>query len=772
MKKERKKKLAKGISLVLILSLTGNVVIPTFNTSNVYARISGNLPVSYINEEFPSTYKPYIDELKKIYPNSVFKAVHTNVDWNLAIKHETYETNLGISTIYHTNSDAWKHRPNGVDINVDGGYVAASKEAVKYVLDPRNSLTKEHIFQFESLNYSDKTSSVDAIDKVLSSTPMTSTGQYGNKYKNNHNWITMDKTYASYIYEAGKKNNISPTHIATRIIQETGGDIVNNRSVYGSYPGFTGLYNFFNIGATPGANGNSAIINGLSYARKKGWTTPEISIREGSKTLADDYIKWGQNTIYFQKFDVNNPGQAKHLFGSQYMTHILAPRSESLLTYKAYQKANMLTSPFEFHIPVYLNMPSSTVDYPGTGNNILGGSTEEVKPLNTKIYLDDKIVNGTDTFNLRSSPSSSNSGNIIKRLVETKEGMENRKIYELISKDITTGWAKIRLSDGLEGYVSLQFVHDYTYIKVESLTLNNNDIKLALNKTFDLKVNINPSNAKYKDLTFESKDNSIATVDSKGKITGKKIGKTEIIVTNKDSNVKVVAKVNIVSDIEKIEFLHNEYTVYLNETIKVIPKITSSFNTEYELSIEDANIAKIENGNIKGIKKGTTNIIAKLKNTNKIAKVTLKVVEKNVETPVIFDESLNVDNRNYITKVNPETKVENLKSKITTTYDLKILDKNGKELSNDKLVGTGTKVKITDNKGLNLEYIVVVYGDVNGDARISPLDYARVKNDILETTLIEGIFRESADVTKDKNISPLDYVQIKNHILGIKDIIQ
>ena len=108
----------KIISVILMLVLAINIIVPTFNISKVEARISDNLPISYINEEFPESYRPYIDELKKIYPNARFKAVHTNVDWNLAITHETYDTNLNISTIYRTNGDEWKHRPNGVDINI------------------------------------------------------------------------------------------------------------------------------------------------------------------------------------------------------------------------------------------------------------------------------------------------------------------------------------------------------------------------------------------------------------------------------------------------------------------------------------------------------------------------------------------------------------------------------------------------------------------------------------------------------------------------------
>ena len=767
----KNKKYIKIISIICMLVFIFNTVIsPLSNFNTVLAKIYDNLPVSYINEVFPDSYKPYIEELKKIYPNSVFKAVHTNVDWNLLVKHESYETNLGISTIYKTNPDEWKYRPNGHDINIDGGYVTASKEAVKYVLDPRNFLTKQYVFQFESLNYSHKTSSLDSVAKVLNSTPMSSNGKYSNKYKNNGKWLTMDNTYAGYIYEAGKINDISPIHIATRIIQETSGDIVENKSINGSYPGLTGLYNFFNIGATPDKYGNNAVRNGLLYSKKNGWTTPGKSIIEGSKMLASKYIKWGQNTIYFQKFDVNNPGHAVHLFGSQYMTHILAPRSESILTYSAYQKAGMLDSSFEFHIPVYLNMPIKTIDYPGTGNNIAG--KEEATPLNIKVYLDDKKSNGIDVFKFRNTPTSSNDGNVISLLTEEKEGMENRQAYELISKNTELGFAKIRLSNGLEGYISLQYIHEYKYTKVESLTLEKNDIKLLINDTYDLKVKVNPTNAKFKDLIYTSSDNSIATVDATGKIIGKKVGKVDITIKNEDSGKTIVAKVEVVSNIQKIEFLNKEYKVYVNDKIGVTPQIINGLGKEYELSIEDKSVATIENGKIKGLKIGTTNIIAKIKNTNITAKVKLNVVKNDIKNPVIFDESLNIYNTKYLTKISTEMTVKTLKDKINTQYKIEVLNKDNKVLKDTDIIGTGTKVKIVDDKDLKLEYTVIIYGDVNGDSKISPSDYVIVKNQILNKISLVDAFKFGADVSKDLQITPSDYVMIKNQILGKYNIEQ
>ena len=81
------------------------------------------------------------------------------------------------------------------------------------------------------------------------------------------------------------------------------------------------------------------------------------------------------------------------------------------------------------------------------------------------------------------------------------------------------------------------------------------------------------------------------------------------------------------------------------------------------------------------------------------------------------------------------------------------------------VLGTGAKVKVEDK-----EYTLVVLGDVNGDGKITPADYVRIKNDIMETTPLEGIYKIGADVNRDGKITPADYVRVKNHIMDTAKI--
>ena len=68
--------------------------------------------------------------------------------------------------------------------------------------------------------------------------------------------------------------------------------------------------------------------------------------------------------------------------------------------------------------------------------------------------------------------------------------------------------------------------------------------------------------------------------------------------------------------------------------------------------------------------------------------------------------------------------------------------------------------------------MVVVKGDVDGDGQIRSIDYALVKNDILNIKKLSGAFLKAGDVYGDGKIRSIDYSLIKNDILNIKKITQ
>lgn len=80
-------------------------------------------------------------------------------------------------------------------------------------------------------------------------------------------------------------------------------------------------------------------------------------------------------------------------------------------------------------------------------------------------------------------------------------------------------------------------------IKVTKLTLNKKAVTVKVGKTKALKATIQPANATNKNIVFTSSKKTVATVDQKGVITGKRVGKA--IITAKAGKKKAVCSVTV-----------------------------------------------------------------------------------------------------------------------------------------------------------------------------------------------------------------------------------
>lgn len=74
-------------------------------------------------DSFPDSYKPYLLELQKKYPNWKFIALYTDLDWNYVIDNENQ---FGKNLVPKSYSDAWKNtKPGEYNVEVDAGWVDA-----------------------------------------------------------------------------------------------------------------------------------------------------------------------------------------------------------------------------------------------------------------------------------------------------------------------------------------------------------------------------------------------------------------------------------------------------------------------------------------------------------------------------------------------------------------------------------------------------------------------------------------------------------------------
>lgn len=715
-------------------------------------------------DSFPSSYQPYLKELAKKHPNWKFTALYTNFDWTYVINQENQ---FGKNLVPKNYSDSWKNTtPGQYNVEVDGGWVDSSRQAVEYCMDPRNFLNEVRIFQFEALSYDNNMNNLNSIEKILYGTEF-----YQNKVSYldaNGNTINMDETYGDLILKGGQTSKVSPYHLASRIKQEVG-PFLSHASISGTVEGFKGLYNFYNIGATSSTDQMGAIKKGLQYAKDGNganqatkdkylipWNTKEKSITGGGIFIGSSYINVGQNTIYLQKFDVNDDRNGT-LFTHQYMTNVLAPYSESKSIYNGYQKSGILDSAITFIIPVYDNMPTIPTDNPNVNKS-------DFIADNSKVYC-----NGTNV-NIRTGPSTS---------YEILTTINKQDKMVRIQRGISSGerWDKVQLENGMIGYIFQQYVTEIPAVQIESIDLQIENTTLQKGERKKLQVTIFPTDASRHKVNYISSNPEVATVDDQGNIQAISSGTTTITVKAEENSVQSQIEISVYSSVTGISLDQKELYMQIDDTFKINAYIEPDDANNKEIRYESSNseIATIdENGIITAYKEGVVTITAISDENNAIkSECKLTVVRKMEDSEIHFDSSLQLNSLEISGISYNENTVLDIIQKITTDLEIKILNNKDEVLKDTDIVGTGTKIRVKENGNVLREYKILVYGDINGDGKINSIDLLVLQRHILEIEQVDGIYKKAGNIRKDgKKPTSVDLLLIQRHILGLQIIEQ
>lgn len=333
---------------------------------------------------FPESYREALQNLKDKHPGWTFVKVATGLDYDYAVNSELQGARSLVSASFAPCTKEAYNQP---------GWYYASKEILSYYFDPRNSLDETHIFQFEQLTFNESYHKKDALEKYLDGTFMAKDKLVPG--------MTVSFVNLIYAFSQNENINVSPFMIAARIIQEQGRE-GNSSLISGVYPGYEGYYNYFNIGAN-GKTTEEIIKNGLEFAKnnwaqgmKNSYSDPEgfteygayNSLVYGARFLSGSYINNGQDTLYFQKYNVS-PLAVSAPFGHQYMQNISAPYTEGASTKKMYENAGSLECDFVFKIPVYDNMPETPQAKPTSTTNAI--ITLPADALSKGVLADTKV---------------------------------------------------------------------------------------------------------------------------------------------------------------------------------------------------------------------------------------------------------------------------------------------------------------------------------------------------------------------------------------------
>ena len=91
-------------------------------------------------------------------------------------------------------------------------------------------------------------------------------------------------------------------------------------------------------------------------------------------------------------------------------------------------------------------------------------------------------------------------------------------------------------------------------VPVTGVKLNKNSQTVNVGKTVSLKATVSPSTASNKNVTWKSSNTAVATVSSKGVVTGKKSGTATITVTTRDGSKKATCKVTVRVPVKGVTF--------------------------------------------------------------------------------------------------------------------------------------------------------------------------------------------------------------------------
>lgn len=390
-----------------------------------------------IDAAFPASYAVRLKQILLAHPTWSFKAFYTGTSWEEcfaqgADNNTESEMRLSRNLVeYDTKPSSWYGSEVAGAFNWAGNsytvlsapnWIQASEAALRYMMDPRNWMSEEQIFQFfDQTSMSTKRAVEQVFRQVYGTNFWTRTGEESDLYweevleipeevrRESSGGAEGDSmlesvtvrhyvTYAEAIYKIGQELGVNPVALAARIVNEQGlgqSPLISGTQVFTLETGeeVSGYYNYFNMGATDGegtASTELIITNGLREAYNGGWNTRYRALYGGAAKYAATYIHRGQNTIYSQKYCTDS--RSSYRFWHQYMQAIMAPVSAARASYKSYSDVGILDDTISFLIPVYDRMPSDPEPEPtkdGNPNYKLGG-----------IYVDGASVPGFNTDTL------------------------------------------------------------------------------------------------------------------------------------------------------------------------------------------------------------------------------------------------------------------------------------------------------------------------------------------------------------------------------------
>ena len=184
-------------------------------------------------------------------------------------------------------------------------------------------------------------------------------------------------------------------------------------------------------------------------------------------------------------------------------------------------------------------------------------------------------------------------------------------------------------------------------IEVTGIELGESSVEMTVGTSHKLTATVLPENATEKGVVWESKDESIATVDQEGLVSAVKEGSAQIIVSTANGNFSTYCSVTVKktgADVSGITIDKDELKLTVGNSFRLTATVLPENATEKGVVWEskDESIASVDQeGLVSAVKEGSTQIIASTANGN-FSAVCNVIIEKELVavTSITLDQDV------------------------------------------------------------------------------------------------------------------------------------
>ena len=162
------------------------------------------------------------------------------------------------------------------------------------------------------------------------------------------------------------------------------------------------------------------------------------------------------------------------------------------------------------------------------------------------------------------------------------------------------------------------------------MTLNKTSTTIAVGASETLTATVTPDNATFKNVTWKSSNEAVATVDANGKVTGVKAGTATITVETMVGSKTATCAVEVITSVTGVTLNKTATTIAVgaSETLTATVVPGDAYNKKVTWTSSDPAVATVDaSGKVTGVAKGTATITVTTENGGHTATCAVEVAD-------------------------------------------------------------------------------------------------------------------------------------------------